>query len=234
LLVCAFAAGPWLRALTDHPFADARSAFGIPNFGNVISNVAFLLVGVLGLMLCAGEDRPQPILSWTLFYLGMVLTCCGSTYYHLNPSDATIVWDRLGMTVAFVSLSIAVLTQCIPGWPLERVALLPALIVGAGSVLWWRASGDLRLYAWVQAAPLACVALCVAMQWLRGEERRAFVLSFVLYLCSKAAEMGDAQVYALTHHALSGHTLKHLLAAAATGAILVMQYRRRRRCADSA
>jgi hypothetical protein len=233
LLACAFAAGPWLHALADRPFADTRAALGIANFGNVVSNLAFLAVGVLGLKLCRGTARPLPVLSWTVFYAGMVLTCCGSAWYHLHPSDAAIVWDRLGMTVAFVSLSVAILKECIPAYSLER-ALLPALLLGAASVLWWRASGDLRLYAWVQAAPLGCVALCVALGWVQGEERRAFVWSFALYLLSKAAEMSDAQIYAFTRHAISGHTLKHLLAASATGAILAMQWRRGARHAPTA
>jgi hypothetical protein len=91
LLICAFIAGPWLHLLTDHPYADNRRLLGILNFENVVSNLAFLIVGVLGRKLCAGTQRPRPALSWTVFYLGLVLTCLGSTWHHLNPSDARIV-----------------------------------------------------------------------------------------------------------------------------------------------
>jgi hypothetical protein len=98
--------GPWLHAPTDRPFADTRAALGTPHLGNVVSKLAFLAAEILGLKLCRDGTRPQPVLSWPVFYVGMALTCCGSAWYHLHPSDAAIAWDRLGMTVAFVSSGI--------------------------------------------------------------------------------------------------------------------------------
>jgi len=227
LLLCAFIAGPYLHALTTQAFADNRSLLGVPNFENVASNLAFLLVGLGGLALCAGSQRPRALAAWRAFYLGMVLTGAGSVWYHLAPSDATIVFDRLGMTVAFAGLAIAILEES-THLSLTRLTLVPALLLGAASVLWWRASGDLRPYAWVQAAPLACIATSVLLGWVPAPMRRALVFGFALYLLAKVVEMFDARIFDLTRHIVSGHTLKHLLAAAATSVVLLLQWQQLR------
>src|SRR5690242_13090880 len=70
-----------------HAFADRRTIFGIPNFGNVISNVPFAGIGIIGLRLVHGA--PARVL-----FAGVLLTFFGSAYYHLAPSDARLVWDR--------------------------------------------------------------------------------------------------------------------------------------------
>lgn len=223
-LIAVFLAGPRLHALTNQAYADTHSFLGVPNVLNVVSNLAFLLVGVAGLALCADRRSPRPVASWAAFYAGLVLTSLGSTWYHLAPSDATIVWDRLGMTVAFVALSIAVLQQS-TGLSLERYVLVPALCAGVASVLWWRATGDLRPYAWVQAAPLACVMVSLACGWVAAPLRRALAWSLALYVAAKFTETFDARFFQLTGQLISGHTLKHLLAAASAAVILAAQYR---------
>lgn len=223
-LIAVFLAGPWLPALTNQAYADSRSFLGVPNFLNVVSNLAFLLVGVVGLALCADRRSPRPVASWAAFYAGLVLTSLGSAWYHLAPSDATIVWDRLGMTVAFIALFSAVLQQSSQLSP-ERYVLIPSLCGGVASVLWWRATGDLRPYAWVQAAPLACVTLSVACGWVAAPLRRALEWSLLLYLVAKLAETFDERIFQLTGQLMSGHTLKHLLAAASAAVILAAQYR---------
>ncbi len=225
LLIVTCAAGPLLGALTTEWYADTRPFLGVANFLNVASNLAFLLVGLAGLVLCAGRPGGDPALpAWRLFYAGMLLTCLGSAWYHLAPSDATIVWDRLGMIVAFVGLAAAVIAES-TRTPTPKPVLLLALLFGAASVLWWRRSGDLRIYAWVQLAPLACAATALALRWLAPPLARALGVSLALYILAKLAETFDARVYELSAHALSGHTLKHLLAAASAAALLPWQRR---------
>ncbi len=62
-LVCGILLLPWWRfffyaecpqAAGYHEFADTRIFLGIPNFLNVISNIPFLLVGILGLRFLLG------------------------------------------------------------------------------------------------------------------------------------------------------------------------------------
>ena len=224
LLAACFGAGEFLRTLTDEGYADGRTLLGVPNFLNVASNLAFLAVGVAGLRLCAGPRRPPALASWRLFYLGMVLTCFGSTWFHLAPGDATLVWDRAGMVTAFVGLAFGVLEES-TGLPMGLQVLAPALLVGIASVWWWRRSGDMRLYSWVQLAPLACAGTAVILNWVPALMRRALAASFAWYVLAKLAELYDQRIYTLTAHALSGHTLKHLLAAASAAVILAAQRR---------
>lgn len=33
--------------------------------------------------------------GWTCFYIGVGAVAFGSAYYHLEPNDARLVWDRL-------------------------------------------------------------------------------------------------------------------------------------------
>src|SRR5258708_34880540 len=78
-----------------HHFADQRTIAGLPNFWNVISNLPFAVIGLLGLWKLRGlTDR--------VLFAGVLLTCCGSAYYHSSPYDARLVWARFAMTVVFL------------------------------------------------------------------------------------------------------------------------------------
>jgi hypothetical protein len=225
LLGACFAAGDFLQTLTDERYVDTRSFLGVPNFFNVASNVAFLLVGAAGLRLCAESRHPPAVASWCVFYAGMLLTACGSAWFHLAPSDATLLWDRAGMVIAFVGLLFGVLQES-TALRMGVALLAPALLFSLASVWWWRRTGDMRVYAWVQLAPLAGAGLSVILNWLPAAMRRALAASFACYLLAKLAELYDAGIYTLTAHAVSGHTLKHLLAAASGAVILAAQWRR--------
>jgi hypothetical protein len=224
LLCGALLSGSFLDSFTALSFADTRRALGIPNFMNVVSNLPFLLVGAAGLALCAGAPRAPALTSWRLFYAGMALTAFGSGWFHLAPSADSLVCDRLGMIAAFVGLLLAVLQES-SGAALGLPLLLAALGAGVASVLWWRHSGDLRVYAFVQLAPLCASAVSLAFGWLPLHLRRALTASLALYVLAKLAETCDEGIYALTAHALSGHSLKHLLAAAAAAVIIAAQWR---------
>src|SRR6202040_798655 len=81
-----------------HQFADQRAIFGIPNFWNVVSNIPFLAVGAAGLR------RFHDDAATVVFFLGVFLTGIGSSYYHWDPNDSTLFWDRLPMTLSFAAL----------------------------------------------------------------------------------------------------------------------------------
>ena len=208
-----------------HDFADQRFLLGVPNLLDVASNIAFLIVGAWGIALCAGQRRPPRVASWMAFFLCTVLTSFGSAYYHWAPNDATLVWDRLPMALAFMALWVALAVEHV-GEGLERFLLAPALAAGAMSVLWWWWSGDLRPYLWVQFAPLLCIPFMLAMFPARYTHRRFILYGIGLYALAKAAEIEDMNIFKLTAHVVSGHTLKHLLAAGGIFALLVMLRRR--------
>jgi len=217
--------GPIAQDPAYHEFADTRWFLGVPNFLNVASNVPFLFIGILGVARCVGRLRPPRAASWAAFFIGAALVCFGSAYYHWAPSDATLLWDRLPMTLAFMGMLVAVVAEHI-GEGLEHVTLAPALAVGLFSALWWHWTGDLRFYVWVQFAPLLCILLVLAMFPARYTHRWLLLSGLGLYALAKLTEIADQDIFALTAHAVSGHTLKHLLAASGLMVVLSMLSRR--------
>jgi hypothetical protein len=104
-LVAIFAAPPIPQALSFHHFADDRALWGIPNFGNVTSNLPFLIVAIIGLVTVVRSTAPPAIrATYALLFVGVLLTGLGSAYYHWNPNNDTLVWDRIPMTIVFMSL----------------------------------------------------------------------------------------------------------------------------------
>jgi hypothetical protein len=189
-----------------HLFADQRTIFGIPNFWNVISNLPFALVGALGLA------RTKDITARVLFG-GVLLTCFGSAWYHLAPDDARLVWDRLPMTMGFMSLVAIVFGRRLGGDWIERL-VLPLAVFGAGTVVWWRITANLTPYVLVQFGCM--LVLLVGLTFDKG--LRGLWPALALYILAKVAESCDRAIYAIGP--VSGHTLKHLLASLAAFYIL--------------
>lgn len=206
------AMSPITQDQSYHAFADARSLLGIPYFWNVVSNLPFMLVGAAGLALYR-KDAPA-----TALFAGILLTGFGSAYYHAAPSDGTLFWDRLPMTIAFMSLLAGAIGERF-GATAGRRALWPLLALGAASLVWWRWTGDLRPYVWVQFYPsLALPILYLFFPATTGTP--ILIAAAVLYGLSKALEYYDHAVFAASGGIVSGHTLKHLAAAAACYALL--------------
>lgn len=215
---------PILQDRGYHVFADARTCLGVANFGNVASNLLFLLTGIMGARWCwrhhSGARR-----SWLVFFCGVALVFFGSAYYHGAPADDTLVWDRLPMTVAFMGLFAALVSEHL-GAKLEPALLVTALAIGVFSVFWWQYSGDLRVYIWVQGAPLLAIPYVIAAFPGRYTHRHWLLYGVGLYALAKAAELFDHQIYAATGAAVSGHSVKHLLAATAVFCIYRMLQQR--------
>jgi len=235
MLVAAFLLPPLREPQELRVFADERTYAGIPNFLNVVSNLAFLAVGAWGLHFLARAGRhafARPAEKWpyaTCFF-GVALTSIGSAYYHLAPDGARLVWDRLPMTFAFMSLLAAAVVDRISVSAGLRL-LVPLLAIGAGSVAYWRwsvlhSSENLWPYALVQYGSIAAVitiAMLFPSRYTRGPDIYA---ATGIYAAAKAAEALDANFYALGQ-IVSGHTLKHLLAALAVYWLLRMLLLRR-------
>jgi tryptophan-rich sensory protein len=224
---------PIPQPLAYHNFADHRAWLGIPNFGDVVSNAPFAIVGLLGLIFLS---RPHPgkfsdhreRWLYLIMFAGLILTAFGSAYYHLAPGNARLVWDRIPIMIVFMALLAAVIAERVS--VVAGLWLFPALqAAGIGSVLVWRAGelqghGDLRFYAAVQAYSILILLLLllVPAKYTRGSDL-AVVVGF--YVLAKILEESDPQVFALGH-IVSGHTLKHLAAAAAGYWILRMLHKR--------
>ena len=129
-----------------HQFADRRTLFGIPNFEDTASNIGFLIVGALGLAFVLGKrgramfDAPGERWPYLIFFVGVALVSVGSAYYHVNPTTETLFWDRLPMTVAFMALLSAFITDRIHT-RVGVVVMLPLLLaIGIGTVMYWHLS----------------------------------------------------------------------------------------------
>lgn len=195
-----------------HAFADQRTIFGIPHFWNVISNLPFIVVGAMGLLRVRGN------LSASTFFLGVLLTGFGSSYYHWNPDDIGLFWDRLPMSIAFMAALAYVIEERIDE-RVGRMLLWPLILLGIVSLIVWIRTDDLRLYAWVQFFP--CVVLPL-MFWLLAPKFTGTPYWFAaagLYILAKVLEYADAAIHSATGHMMSGHALKHLAAAGACYAI---------------
>jgi len=218
-----------------HHFADQRAWLGIANFGDVSSNLAFALAGIWGiLLLMRNPCRLQFVETrerWPYFilFVGLLLTACGSSYYHLAPDNGRLVCDRLPMTIVFMSLVAAIIMERIN--VRAGLFLLPILLaVGAASVVHWylceaRGQGDLRFYAAVQLYAVLVVILALVME---PRYTRTYDLAIVgaFYVVAKILEAEDQPIFSLGH-IVSGHTLKHLAAAGAGFWILRMLVNRR-------
>jgi hypothetical protein len=214
-----------------HHFADQRSLIGIPNCLNVLSNVPFAIAGLLGISATTrGRDRGNPWTRWpyAALFAGVALTTLGSGYYHLQPDDARLVWDRLPMTVGFMGLLSALLAERI-NVAIGRWLFVPLLLLGAGSVLYWywserRHAGDLRLYILVQFGSLLLIVLILLLYPARNAGTGYVVAALGAYAAAKGFEQADSAIFSVGHF-VSGHTIKHLAAAAGV-AFLVARQRR--------
>ena len=143
---------PLLQDQAYHQFADRRELFGIPNFWNVVSNLPFVAVGAVGLL------RFHRDVTTTVLFAGIFLTGFGSSYYHLDPNDRTLFWDRLPMTICFAAILSAVVEERVDA-KAGAMLLRPLLAIGIFSLLLWRWTDDLRLYAWAQFFPFLVLVL---------------------------------------------------------------------------
>jgi hypothetical protein len=195
-----------------HQFADQRTIFAIPNFWNVVSNLPFIAIGAVGLR--RFHDDP----ATTVLFLGFLLTGIGSSYYHWDPNDGTLFWDRLPMTLSFAAILALAVKERVSARA-GAVLLWPALAIGLFSLLLWRSTDDLRLYFWVQFFPGLAVLLLFLLCPPKYTGTYYWISAAALYALAKVFEFSDGAVYSAGCF-LSGHTLKHLAAAAACYAIL--------------
>lgn len=196
-----------------HQFADQRTLFGIPNFWNVISNLPFVLVGVLGLKFLRRD------LSAGVFFLGVFLTGFSSSYYHWQPNDAGLFWDRLPMTFAFMAILSNVIEERIDA-RVGRALLWPLVALGVVSLLVWLRFDDLRLYGWVQFFPCVALPLIFVLLPPKYTGTANWFVGAGFYVLAKLLEHFDAAIYSALH-VMSGHALKHVAAACACAAILL-------------
>ncbi len=215
-----------------HQMADQRTILGIPNFANAMSNLAFLVVGLIGLRATAQIrfTHPWERRPWLVLFAGTVLTALGSTWYHLAPDDTRLFWDRLPMTLGFMGLLTATLAERI-SLDTGRRWFAPLLILGVASVFYWSRTGNLLFYVLVQFGSLLAVVVLLALRPARYPGSAWLVSALAAYTLAKVFEAEDEAIYRVGR-IVSGHTLKHLLAAAGVGWLAVRAGRIATECKD--
>jgi hypothetical protein len=221
LFIIGWQMGPIPQPQSYHNFADQRSLLGIPHAADVLSNIAFALVGVWGLFLLLTPGKvkfiyPRERWPWVGVALGLFFTSLGSVYYHLSPDDARLVWDRLPMVILFTSFIAALIAERINInlglwlWPL-------LIIIGLCSIWYWywselQGRGDLRFYLSVQ---LFAVWTTFVMLLTRSpyDHNGCLIAVLIFFLLARLFEMYDHEVFVITKETVSGHTLKHFAAA---------------------
>ena len=216
--------GPIPQEPGYHAFSDRRPWLGVRNALDVLSNAPFLLVGLVGLAVARRGAAVRPrgaTVAATLFAVGVALTAFGSAAYHLAPDDDTLALDRLPMGLAFGAFFVLLLGDRL-GPRAGRAVLVPALVLGPGSVLLWVASrawtpgGDLRLYGIAQFLPaVAGVILLALVPPADRAARRALWAGLGAYAAAKALEVADELVWRATAGTVAGHACKHVVAALA-------------------
>jgi hypothetical protein len=211
---------PYPQPQSYHAFADDRTLLGVANFWNVATNAMFLIPGIAGLWMLRSAACPGilPALNpaYHILFTGVLLTAFGSGWFHLAPNNDTLFWDRLPMTIAFMSLFAIIVGEHI-SVNLGKNLLWPLLAIGAVSVLYWDYSesqntGDLRLYGLVQFLPLLLIP-AILLTYRSVFDRTGFIwIVFLLYALAKVCEMLDAALYNLGA-VISGHSVKHVFAA---------------------
>jgi hypothetical protein len=221
ILVLAFAITLVLHPIPQppwyHHFADSRTMLGVPNALDVLSNLAFIAVGLAGLYVTLRNTTQTSHQRWALatLFLGLLLTGFGSGYYHLAPDNQRLLWDRLPMTIAMGGILSLLLVNRLPD---PSPWILPVLTaVGMASALQWAWSeqqgrGDLRWYGLYQGLIfITGFALVVMFPRVRPEGTRAVVIAFLANVAAKIFESLDKPIFSLGQ-IMSGHTLKHLAA----------------------
>lgn len=219
------AIGPLPQDPAYHQLADTRTLLGaVPHAGDVLSNLAILMAGLLGLalrprMTVAPEERA----AVNVLIAASILTAFGSAYYHWAPTNATLVWDRLPIAIVLMSLLALVMSDRVH--PLfARAALWPFTALGVASVIVWGVSesmghGDLLLYLIVRVGTGAAIAFLVILRQPRHTGTIWLVAALLAEIVMALLERFDHEVLRLTGGIVSGHSLKHVMVGVALACV---------------
>lgn len=226
VVIAAMLLPPVAQPAEYHHFADRRSFFGILNFNDVISNLAFLLSGSAGLVFLwqvhrsptqtTFQDRKE---SWPycVLFVSITSVAFGSIHYHWTPDIEHLLWDRLPIVIAIAALLSATIADRIS--LTVGLWLLPLLVVLAVlSVLYWywteqQGASNLNFYIVMQFYSILLIvwiSFCFPSRYTHGN---GVFQVIAWYALAKAAEMLDGEIFTWTDGLISGHTLKHLIAA---------------------
>jgi hypothetical protein len=198
-----------------HPFIDDRTVWGIPNFMDVLSNAPLLAAGLLGMWAMRSEPLLPPVRqAVAVFFVGLMVTGLGSAWYHWAPDAQGLVLDRLGMAVTFAgALALAVAERVSAA--AARVTLRASLMVALLSAVMPLSHDNVWPWAVVQFGGMALMLWLSLQKPVAGAVGVRIGALLALYAVAKVFELCDEAVFHASGEVVSGHTLKHLVAALA-------------------
>ncbi len=210
-----FFINPITQDINYHDFADKRHFYGIPNTLNIVSNIVIFLVGILGVLFILQFKLKLGFTRANLFFFSaLIFTAVGSSYYHLNPTNETLIWDRLPMTMTFMAFFSVVIYEFISKTHSYKL-LFPLIALGFCSILYWQLTKqlgkeDLRFYVLVQFLPIILIVLILTM-YRKNQFSKTTWFIVLMYVLAKLFEEFDYQVFSILQ-CVSGHSIKHLFA----------------------
>jgi len=214
-----FSLPPISQSLDYHNFSDQRQLLGIAHFWNVISNLPFIAVSFIAVNNLLNEGSlkyPKKLfLSYLVFFVGVGVIGIGSIYYHLQPKNETLLWDRLPMTIAFMAFMTVIIGEYISEKAVST-ALIPLVLIGIISVIYWyiteqAGQGDLRPYALVQFLPIVIIPMVLLMFPSRYTHTIYLWGVLAVYVLAKVFELFDNNLFNLV--GMGGHAIKHVISA---------------------
>ena len=142
-----------------HNFSDKRTILGIPNGFNVLSNFAILIPAIFYYRK-RGKNN--------LLFIHLLLLAIASSYYHLTPSDDTLFWDFL--MIATTSMIIFTMMSGTKNGELFY-------LFGILSVIYWKMTGDLRLYLVI----LIGMPLYIALKYYENKKVKNDVILLLFF-----------------------------------------------------
>ncbi|MDO6706827.1 hypothetical protein [Photobacterium sp. 1_MG-2023] len=202
----------------------------------IVTSLPLAIVGFMGIRMLSQipkkqADRvvePEIATAYFLFFQALLATSLGAAYYDLLPTPFGLMLDRIPGAIALVSLYCIVLSEYVRP-ALGTKLLFPLNVYAVFSVTYWywmttTASGTAALSAYmlVQLLPILHLPLILLLYEGRGPDRRYYLATFVCYGLAAGAEYLDAGIWDMTEGVISGHCVKHLLAACAGGWVYLM------------
>lgn len=209
MLIAVIIAYPINQDLAYHDFSDDNIFLKVNNFWNVTSNLPFLIVGFLGVYNI--KSIAQKKFQYLVFFSGVFLIGIGSSYYHYNPNNFTLIFDRLPMTVVFMSLISIVISEFV-NCKIGSKLLIPILLFGLVSVLYWIFFNDLSLYVFIQFYPMLAIPIILICFKSKHTNTYGYWLLLIFYIIAKLCEYYDDEIFGVLK-AISGHSLKHIISA---------------------
>lgn len=202
---------PIHQDLSYHHFAEQRFLVGIPHWGDVITNISFAISGLFLLKFKNNQEYyPGQKMLFYCFVFACVALCLGSGYYHYNPNNYGLLWDRATMLLGFALILIdTAIRYNIFTYKNLFIKIVLIEVLFLITLLPWVSFDRLELYVLAQFFVMSVMPLLAIKNYLeKGNMYQHILFMFLFYSLAKFFEHYDVLFYNLI--GFSGHSIKHI------------------------